>query len=221
MPPERMLRWHAVPRQAYRFAWESAWETAWAPADSGIGLGGSSIGLGGSGVISLASEASGSGMEAESPKDQTGISIFDDGLDDGARALGGAGGVGDARAAVAAADADPSTGARPASVLGSSPFGPRARSRARTAKQNFGFGRRQDGARVRALLPLVFPASGRAPRFLLYVITNHTQDSAVVGSSVFCPLLSEITNFRVIGVFIQWRSAWWRAAAWRPRTGLR
>ncbi|MFI4872328.1 MAG: hypothetical protein ACIARQ_10995 [Phycisphaerales bacterium JB061] len=52
------------------------------PADSGIGLGGSSIGLGGSGVISLASEASGSGMEAESPKDQTGISIFDDGLDD-------------------------------------------------------------------------------------------------------------------------------------------
>ncbi|MCA9271472.1 MAG: helix-turn-helix domain-containing protein [Phycisphaerales bacterium] len=52
------------------------------PADSGIGLGGSSIGLGGSGVISLASEASGSGMEVESPKDQTGISIFDDGLDD-------------------------------------------------------------------------------------------------------------------------------------------
>lgn len=52
------------------------------PADSGIGLGGSSIGLGGSGVISLASEASGSGMEAESPKDQTGISIFDDGMDD-------------------------------------------------------------------------------------------------------------------------------------------
>ncbi len=57
------------------------------PADSGIGLGGSGIGLGGSalggsGVISLASEASGSGMEAESPKDQTGISIFDDGMDD-------------------------------------------------------------------------------------------------------------------------------------------
>ncbi len=54
------------------------------PTDSGsgIGLGGSGIGLGGSGVISLASEASGSGMEAESPKDQTGISIFDDGLDD-------------------------------------------------------------------------------------------------------------------------------------------
>jgi len=57
------------------------------PADSGIGLGGSGIGLGGSGiggsgVISLASEASGSGMEVESPKDQTGISIFDDGMDD-------------------------------------------------------------------------------------------------------------------------------------------
>lgn len=51
------------------------------PADSGIGLGGSGIGLGGSGVISLASEASGSGMEAESPKDQTGISIFDDGME--------------------------------------------------------------------------------------------------------------------------------------------
>lgn len=51
------------------------------PADSGIGLGGSGIGLGGSGVISLASEASGSGMEVESPKDQTGISIFDDGMD--------------------------------------------------------------------------------------------------------------------------------------------
>ena len=50
--------------------------------DSAMGLGGSSIGLGGSGVISLASEASGSGMEGESPKDQTGISIFDDGLDD-------------------------------------------------------------------------------------------------------------------------------------------
>lgn len=58
------------------------------PADSAIGLGGSNIGLagsglgiGGSGVISLASEASGSGMEIESPKDQTGISIFDDGLE--------------------------------------------------------------------------------------------------------------------------------------------
>jgi len=58
------------------------------PSDSAIGLGGSSLGLagsglgiGGSGVISLASEASGSGMEIESPKDQTGISIFDDGLE--------------------------------------------------------------------------------------------------------------------------------------------
>lgn len=51
------------------------------PADSGIGLAGSGTGLGGSGVISLASEASGSGMEVESPKDQTGISIFDDGMD--------------------------------------------------------------------------------------------------------------------------------------------
>lgn len=48
---------------------------------SGIGLGGSGLGIGGSGVISLASEASGSGMEIQSPKDQTGISIFDDGLE--------------------------------------------------------------------------------------------------------------------------------------------
>lgn len=48
---------------------------------SSIGLAGSGMGLGGSGVISLASEASGSGMEIESPKDQTGISIFDDGLE--------------------------------------------------------------------------------------------------------------------------------------------
>jgi len=54
------------------------------PADS-AGLLGSGVmgsGLAGSGVIDLASEASGSGMEGLSPKDQTGISIFDDGLDD-------------------------------------------------------------------------------------------------------------------------------------------
>jgi hypothetical protein len=54
------------------------------PADSGglmgSGLGGS--GIMGSGIVDLASEASGSGMEGISPKEQTGISIFDDGLDD-------------------------------------------------------------------------------------------------------------------------------------------
>lgn len=56
--------------------------------DSALGgsaLGGSALagsGLGGSGIIDLASEASGSGMDVESPKDQTGISIFDDGLED-------------------------------------------------------------------------------------------------------------------------------------------
>lgn len=51
-----------------------------APDLMGSGLGGS--GIMGSGIIDLSSEASGSGMEAVSPKDQTGISIFDDGLDD-------------------------------------------------------------------------------------------------------------------------------------------
>ncbi len=56
-----------------------------APGLSSAGLGESGMGgsaLGGSGVIDLASEASGSNMELESPKDQTGISIFDDGLED-------------------------------------------------------------------------------------------------------------------------------------------
>ena len=57
------------------------------PADTGNDLGsGMGTGLGsgvmGSSIISLASEASGTGMEVESPKDQTGISIFDDGLDE-------------------------------------------------------------------------------------------------------------------------------------------
>lgn len=53
------------------------------PSVGGSAAGGSGMGSGmGSGIIDLASESHASGMEIDSPKEQTGISIFDDGLDD-------------------------------------------------------------------------------------------------------------------------------------------